>query len=75
MAASDTQVLINQGALVLGATKQLFDARTQAFAALLMIGNYEAADQVRLELHALLDSHCDAMAESYRMSRRNLGLV
>lgn len=54
----------------IGGQKTLVEAKMKEFEGYMMVGNGAAADKVREETHALLDSYFDSQAEAISAMRR-----
>jgi hypothetical protein len=65
---------VNEASVVVQGTHDLLKARMDAFSALCMIGQYKAGEQVREEMHMLLDGWADSVNAVYHMSRDMAGL-
>lgn len=52
----------------------LFQSRVQDFTALCTMGSFEEAESARKAAHARLDAMFDAIVESFRLTRRSVGL-
>ncbi len=56
------------------ALSTLLNAKTSEFGALLMLGRYKEASELRDSIHTMLDAALDMAEEAYRKVRMNVGL-
>jgi hypothetical protein len=56
------------------ALSTLLSAKTSEFGALLMLGRYKEASELRDSIHTMLDAALDMAEEAYRKVRMNVGL-
>ena len=56
------------------ALSTLLNAKTSEFGAMLMLGRYKDASELRDTIHTMLDASLDAFEEAYRKMRKSMGL-